>query len=127
MTTGLLLFAHGARDPQWARPFQAIVQHITAAQPHLPVALAYLEFMSPTLEQAGESLVQGGCTRVLILPLFLGAGGHVRKDLPALLSLLQARYCTVDWQLQPAIGEMPSIVQAMAEAALACTTESHKI
>ncbi len=118
MTTGLLLFAHGARDPQWAQPFEAVVARLSCAQPELKVALAYLEFMSPKLSEAGETLIQKGCTQVAVVPLFLGAGGHVKKDLPLLISALQTQHPQAQWRLCPAIGEMPSVVQAMADAAL---------
>jgi sirohydrochlorin cobaltochelatase len=118
-TSGLLLFAHGARDPQWAKPFEAVVACLGLAQPELKVGLAYLEFMLPNLSTAGTQLVQQGCTHVSVVPLFLGAGGHVRKDLPLLLEALQAQHPRVQWRLCPAIGEMQSVVQAMAHAALA--------
>jgi sirohydrochlorin cobaltochelatase len=123
-TAGLLLFAHGARDPNWALPFIDVARRIRAARPGLAVALAYLEFMAPSLPEAGEQLARQGCDRVDVVPLFLGAGGHVRKDLPALLEQLAARHPTVAWQLQPAIGEIDSVVQAMADAALALTAGS---
>jgi sirohydrochlorin cobaltochelatase len=115
---GLLLFAHGARDPRWALPFVDIKQRVLANAPTMPVELAFLEFMSPTLIEAGESLAQAGCTRVDVLPLFLGAGGHVRKDLPELMDQLSRQHPTVVWQLRPAIGEVASVVQSMADAAL---------
>lgn len=117
-TTGLLLFAHGARDPNWALPFEAVAQIVRQQRPGMPVVLAFLEFMSPTLPEAGAQLAAQGCTEVAVVPLFLGAGGHVRKDLPALLAELSAAYPQVTWSLQPAIGEIDSVVQAMAEAAL---------
>ena len=78
MKRGLLLFAHGARDPRWALPFEAIVQRIAARAPGLPVRLAFLEFMAPTLPEAGDALVAQGCDEIEVVPLFLGAGGHVR-------------------------------------------------
>ncbi len=53
-----------------------------------------------------------------MLPLFLGAGGHVRKDLPELLALLAAQYPAVQWRLQPSIGEADGVVAAMAAEAL---------
>ncbi|MBX3607494.1 MAG: CbiX/SirB N-terminal domain-containing protein [Piscinibacter sp.] len=118
MKRGLLLFAHGARDPRWAQPFEAVVQRIHAHAPGTPVALAYLEFMAPPLEEAGAALVAQGCDTVEVVPLFLGAGGHVRKDLPALLDRLRAAHAGVTWRLRPAIGEVEAVIEAMALAAL---------
>jgi sirohydrochlorin cobaltochelatase len=118
---GLLLFAHGARDPRWALPFKDIAGRIGAQAPQMPVRLAFLEFMTPVLLDGGAELAGLGCHAVDIVPLFLGAGGHVRKDLPDLVLALQARHPQVQWQLRPAIGEVDAVVQAMADAALAWT------
>ena len=51
------------------------------------------------------------------MPLFLGAGGHVRKDLPALVEALRARAPGVALQLHAAIGENDAVIDAMARAA----------
>lgn len=117
-TRGLLLFAHGARDPQWARPFQAVAERCRPACGGR-VALGFLEFMTPDLCSAGHALVAAGCTRVEVVPLFLGAGGHVRKDIPGLLAQLQAAHPGVRFTLRPAIGEADAVVDAMARVALA--------
>ncbi len=117
MTRGILLFAHGARDPRWAEPFDAVARRVRKRDPALLVRLAFLEFMTPSLRQAGQALAESGCTRVDVVPLFLGAGGHVRKDLPELLAELADAYPGVQWQLQPAIGERDSVIDAMARAA----------
>lgn len=116
--SGLLLFAHGARDPRWARPFEGVASRVRARSAELEVRLCFLEFMSPTLPDAAAELALVGCTQVDVLPLFLGAGGHVRKDLPALMAGLGTAYPQVTWALRPAIGEMDSVIEAMALAAL---------
>ena len=118
MKRGLLLFAHGARDPRWALPFEDVARRIREREPGLHVELAFLEFMEPSLLVAGEKLAALGCGRVDVVPLFLGAGGHVRKDLPVLLQDLSARHPSVQWFLRSAIGEVDSVVAAMALAAL---------
>ena len=122
MTHGLLLFAHGARDPRWALPFEAVTQRVRSRAPEVTVVLSFLEFMAPDLLAGGAELVEAGCTQVDVVPLFLGAGGHVRKDLPILMQTLAATHPTVAWRLGPAIGEVDSVVEAMADAALAWTT-----
>jgi len=116
---GLLLFAHGARDPLWARPFEGVAERCRTVRGPDRVALAFLEFMAPDLVAAGNSLVAAGCTAVDVLPLFLGAGGHVRKDIPVLMARLQAEHPGVRFTLRPAIGEAPALIDAMAAVALA--------
>jgi len=115
---GLLLFAHGARDARWSAPFEAVAAQVRRDEPQLAVELAYLEFMAPTLREAGGRLAASRCDSVDVVPLFLGAGGHVRQDLPALLAELAALHPAVQWRLRPAIGEAPPVIAAMARAAL---------
>ncbi len=115
---GLLLFAHGARDPNWALPFEAVLRRVREQAPGLEAALSFLEFMTPTLVEAGRILADAGCRRVDIVPLFLGTGGHVRKDLPLLIDTLCQTHPQVTWTLRPSIGEAPGVIEAMATAAL---------
>ena len=123
MQRGLILFAHGARDPRWALPFEAVARSVQERDPRLVVQLAFLEFMAPGLVDAGHALAQAGCARVDVVPLFLGAGGHVRKDLPLLLDELAAQHPQIRWQLRGAIGEVETVINAMAQAALAMTLD----
>ena len=118
MHTGLILFAHGARDPRWAAPFEAVAARVRAQRPDVAVRLAFLEFMSPGLEGAGTELAALGCVDVQVLPLFLGTGGHVRKDLPLLVDALRIAHPGMAVTLLPAVGELDSVTAAMADAAL---------
>ncbi|MFT3665686.1 sirohydrochlorin chelatase [Piscinibacter sp.] len=116
MKRGVLLFAHGARDPGWARPFEAVARRVRAAG--VEAALGYLEFMSPRLLDAGATLAGAGCDHVEVLPLFLGAGGHVRRELPALVDELRRRHPGVCFVLRGAVGEDEAVIEAMAACAL---------
>lgn len=120
---GVLLFAHGARDPAWAAPFEGVAARLRARAPDLQVALGFLEFMRPSLAEAGTALARAGCRQVRVVPLFLGAGGHVRKDLPALLEALRVAQPECSFSLAPAVGELDAVVGAMAEAARALAAD----
>jgi sirohydrochlorin cobaltochelatase len=114
---GLLLFAHGARDAAWVTPFEAVLARVRALRPQAQVALAFLELMPPDLAAAAAQLVQRGCSQVDVVPLFLGTGGHVRRDVPLLLQRLHALHPGIRWTLHEPIGEHPDVIEAIARAA----------
>lgn len=119
MKTGLILFAHGARDPRWAEPFGRLAERVHAVRPDMPVALAYLEFMRPGLADAADALVGEGCEALRVVPVFLGQGGHVREDLPGLVADVRRRFPNVSIELVPAVGEHPVVLDAIAAVATA--------
>jgi sirohydrochlorin cobaltochelatase len=118
---GLVLFAHGARDPRWAEPFEAIAAAVRARSSGIDVRLAFLELMTPDLPTVADAMVAEGCTRIDVLPLFLGTGGHLRRDLPPLVDDLKARHPSVRLELHGAVGEAPALIAAMANHAVDLT------
>ena len=119
MTDAVLLFGHGARDARWARPFVRVRDRMRAAMPDRVVELAYLEFMEPDLPTAIDRLAEAGATRVTLMPMFLGAGGHVLRDLPVLLEAARARHPTLSIEALPALGEHDAVLDAIADGCLA--------
>ncbi len=119
MKRAIVLFAHGARDPRWAEPFEAVAAQVRRALPEVPVVLAFLELMPPSLDQAAQGLADDGATTIDVVPLFLGAGGHLRRDLPRLTDALRATRPALEVRLHAAIGEHASVIEAMARAAVA--------
>ena len=117
-TRGLILLAHGARDPAWATPFEAVVARIRERAPETRVRLAFLELMAPTLDGAAADLAALGCQRIDVVPAFLGMGGHVRRDVPAQLARLRDAHPGVGWTLHEALGETARVISALADAAI---------
>jgi sirohydrochlorin cobaltochelatase len=115
---GLVLFAHGARDPRWREPFERLERKVRASRPHLAVTLAFLEFMQPDLDRAVEVLVATGCTAIRVVPVFLGQGGHVREDLPAAVERAQRRHADVSLTLRRAVGEDDAVLDQILAVAL---------
>ena len=115
---GLILLAHGARDPSWATPFEAVAVRVRAKAPEALVRLAFLELMAPRLAEVGTELAGLGCARIDVVPVFLGMGGHVRRDVPAQLAELRDAHAGVAWTLHGAVGETPHVIAALADAAL---------
>jgi sirohydrochlorin cobaltochelatase len=116
--TGLILFAHGSRDPLWRAPMEAVAARASALEPQTLVRCAYLELMSPDLPDCAAELAAQGVTQLTILPMFLGVGRHAREDLPALVEHLRLRHPTLQFTLRPAIGEDERVVDMLAQFAL---------
>ena len=111
---GIVLFAHGARDPEWARPFERVRDRIRASRPECPIELAYLDFMSPTLDEAVAALVQEGASSVTVFPLFMAQGGHLKDDLPRMVEALRQSHPHLPICMETALGDVPEILEAIS-------------
>jgi len=117
----IILFAHGARDPDWAEPFGIIKRQLQTARPDAQVELAFQDFMTPTLEAAVAQCVAGGAQRAVVVPLFMAQGGHLKQDLPLLVAKIRERHPQLELRVMPAIGDAPEILQAIADWVLRAT------
>jgi sirohydrochlorin cobaltochelatase len=111
----IILFAHGARDPEWAAPFGIIKQQLQAARPEMLVELAFQDFMEPSLDAAVAQTVAQGAKRIVLVPLFMAQGGHLKQDLPLLVGKIREQHPQLELQVMPAIGDAPEILQAIAD------------
>jgi sirohydrochlorin cobaltochelatase len=114
-TPAIVLFAHGAREPQWSEPFKRIQAAICARRPGAVVELAFLELMQPVLADAIAKLVADGHRNITIAPLFMAQGGHLREDLPKLLDSIRAQHAGVTFFVLPAVGDVETILNAIAD------------
>ena len=53
------------------------------------------------------------------MPMFIAQGGHLKRQVPAMIDVLRSTWPEVRFSLGGAIGENEIVVQAMATAALA--------
>ena len=113
MKQGIILVAHGSRDPEWSRPFERIAASLRARLPEVSVGLAYLEH-GPSLDEAVGALLAKGVASIRVVPAFLGPGGHVKEDLPRLVS--ECARAGVKLTLEQPIGEQPHVIEAIAAA-----------
>jgi sirohydrochlorin cobaltochelatase len=107
---GIVLVAHGSRDPEWSRPFESIASNLAKKLPAVCVGLAYLEH-GASLEETVAALAAKGVGSIRVVPIFLGEGAHVREDLPRLV--LQAARTGVQLRLDKPIGEEPKVIEAI--------------
>ncbi|MCC6535016.1 MAG: CbiX/SirB N-terminal domain-containing protein [Burkholderiales bacterium] len=112
--TGIVLFAHGARDPQWARPFERLLALLEARAPGVAAELAFLEHMTPDLTSAVGALADRGVERITVVPLFMAQGSHLRHDLPRMIERATAANPGVLVRTLAAIGDVEPLLDAIA-------------
>lgn len=114
----IILFAHGSRDPLWHRPIERVADRIRAQSPGMTVVCAYLELSQPDLPTAAQKLIAEGIQKIRIVPLFLGMGKHAREDLPLITQTLRTEHPETAFELCPAVGENPLLLDTLCAIAL---------
>ena len=115
MSEGIVLFAHGSRDREWARPFEALARAVSQ-KTNAQVQLAFLELMQPSLIDAIAALASKGVTSMRVVPVFFGRGGHISDDLPRLVAGARAQHPQVTIRVDAPIGEQSAVIEAIASA-----------
>ncbi|HEX8964425.1 MAG TPA: CbiX/SirB N-terminal domain-containing protein [Rhodocyclaceae bacterium] len=118
MSKGILLFGHGARNPEYAEPFRRIKAAMQLRDPAARIEIGFLELQQPTFEEAIDALVRQGVHDIRIVPIFFAPGRHVLKDLPERAAFALDRYPELNVEVADAVGMVPSVVDAMADYAL---------
>jgi len=116
---GIILFGHGARNPEYIEPFRRIRAVVEALRPDLKVDIGFLELTEPPLEASIAELATLGVTQIRIVPIFFAPGRHVLKDLPQLLGNAIDLHPGIEFEVADCVGEVEGVIQAMAAHAVA--------
>ncbi len=103
----LVAVAHGSRDPRALHTALALLERVRELRPRLDVRLGHIELNRPLL---GDTLRELRGEAVLV-PLLLGRGHHVKRDLPA--AAAAAPHLRV--AVAAPLGPHPLLVEALYE------------
>jgi len=84
--TGVVIVPHGSRTEESQGIYEAIAQKAQERIPHR-VKIGYMKHGRPNIVEAIQEYIREGTKRIVIVPLFIVPGLHVRDDIPALLGL----------------------------------------
>ncbi|WP_034386165.1 precorrin-8X methylmutase [Deinococcus sp. YIM 77859] len=115
----LLLAAHGSRDPANAAQFGELVAQVRALAPERIVTHGFLEFNTPTLDEAARAAIAAGARRLVMVPVVLLAASHAKNDLPSELRALRDEFPEVDIHLGAALDLHPALLEVCRERLLA--------
>ena len=112
----IVLVGHGAREPRWAVPLERLAAALSKQAGDVAVRPAYLGFMAPSLSEALAALYREGARKIRVVPVFLGAGSHVLRDIEDLVAAARTLYPALELSLEPPVGERREVTEAIASA-----------
>lgn len=71
-------------------------------------------FVQKTLTETMTGLIAQGVKEIDIVPTFMARGGHLKRDLPALVETASAALPAMRFIQRQALGEAPGVIAAMA-------------
>jgi precorrin-8X/cobalt-precorrin-8 methylmutase len=123
-TFGIVVAGHGSRDPDGVKEFEQLVELIKKRAPQQVVSHGYLEFASPTIDQAVVTQLNAGTQQVVMVPGVLLAASHAKNDMPSELLVFAKNYPDIDFHFGAPLGLHPLLLQVMQERIVAAEAQS---
>ena len=121
---GIVIAGHGSRDPDGIREFEALMALVRARAPQHVVNHGYLEFASPTIDQALAANLAGGARQVVMVPGVLLAASHAKNDMPSEMLSFARTHPDVDFHFGAPLGLHPLLLQLIQERIVAAESSS---
>jgi sirohydrochlorin ferrochelatase len=114
MSIALLLVAHGSSQPEANADLHHLAEALRQRGYEIVVA-SFLELAQPDIAAGGACCVELGAAKVVMVPYFLSAGVHVRRDLTEARAKLAARFPHVEFHLAEPLGRHPLLTEVVLE------------
>jgi sirohydrochlorin cobaltochelatase len=121
---GAILFAHGSPDARWRVPFENVIKTVEEKIGSFSIMLAYLQFCPPSLADALKMMSDLGVERVVVIPFFLSAGGHIQEDYWKLLEKSRQDFKDIEIISSDVLGEREEVQQAYVRAVIHIINEA---
>jgi sirohydrochlorin ferrochelatase len=123
MRDAMLLIAHGSRQEEANADLHHLAAELRRTGEYVAVVASFLELARPDIDEGGARCVAAGAERVVLLPYFLSAGVHVRRDLTTARDRLAVRFPQVEFRLAEPLGRHPLLAQIVLERARAAVQQ----
>ncbi|EOW9526730.1 sirohydrochlorin chelatase [Bacillus cytotoxicus] len=108
----VLYVCHGSR---LKAAKEEAIQFVTSCMSHIHVFIqevCFLELASPSIEEGIAACIKRGATKIIVIPVFLLAAGHVKKDIPYELQKIKNKYENLEIVYGDAFGVSDLLITA---------------
>lgn len=117
MKNALFVLGHGSQSQEADEIFFQIVEQVKKISKFEFIGMGSLQISKPSFEEGIEALIQQGAERIVIVPMFIFLGNHVKFDIPEQLEQLKEKYPKVEFIMAGHIGADPRIAAIIDERA----------
>ncbi|MGN7175244.1 sirohydrochlorin chelatase [Cytobacillus sp. SAFR-174] len=111
----VLYIGHGTRSKKGAAEANLFIESVMKKVDAPIQKICFLELTEPDIETGFEYCVRKGASEIVIVPLFLLAAGHIKKDIPEELAPLIEKYHGIIVKMADPFGVQDTILDAIAE------------
>jgi precorrin-8X/cobalt-precorrin-8 methylmutase len=112
---GLVIAGHGSRDADGTREFEEALMLLKQRQPDRVITHGFLEFATPTIDEALRENVLMGSRKVVMVPGILFAASHGKNDMPVELLSVKPEFPEVDFHYGGPMGIHPLLLKLFQE------------
>lgn len=110
----VLIIGHGSRQQASNLEFEELVACYRQRRPELDVGHGFIELAEPHFSEALLDLA-GKTDRIVLVPLFLFAAGHVKNDIPTALGAVRRQFPGVRFDTARELGIHPTMIDLVSE------------
>ncbi|MRH43897.1 hypothetical protein GH741_14740 [Aquibacillus halophilus] len=88
----IVYVGHGSKNVKRNKQFISFINYSKQAIDYSVQEIGWLEFSEPKIKGAIEKCIKKGATAIIVVPVFLLSGVHVKKDIPSQIIAAQKQY-----------------------------------
>jgi sirohydrochlorin cobaltochelatase len=111
----ILLVGHGSRDPKGNEEIERFADTWRQRRPDARIEVCFIEFAEVLLDE-GLDRAARQADRVVVVPLILGAAGHVKMEIPQHVEEARKRHPAVEFVVAPHLGANEEILEALGRS-----------
>mgnify|MGYP000846254456 FL=1 len=121
---GLVIAGHGSRDADGTMEFEEALMLLKRRQPDRVITHGFLEFATPTIDQALRENVRMGSRKIVMVPGILFAASHGKNDMPVELMTVKPEFPEVEFHYGGPMGIHPLLLKLFQERIISAEAQS---
>lgn len=115
MKTAVIILGHGSRSGGADETVKRVAAEVKKGGGHQIVEHAFLQYTTPTPQNAIENCIRQKVQRIVIVPYFMQSGAHVTRDIPELVDKARKQHPDLDIVVTDCVGAHPLMAKIVED------------